>query len=579
MTNDTSINRSSPSDSVVASPRKKQNTQGLDLSQQSFFEELLTIGQFESTIPQATDLPTPKSSANDPKKSDSDNEVTRDSDKEPTQPDEASNASEAQAVLAAQAVAAQAVAPQIQSATSQTHKERSAEDQGERPLLKAVNKKNGDEQADGKQAAPSVSAADAKSNLADASNQNPVSPVIAENATANNADGKSDELATLLSDTSANATDDQTSLSQTVQKSQGAADSSEQTGDQSKKESDNPQQASGQTESNPRPGIALKEFDADNQTSQDSVKVNASEGSADQPRNKRSERLAQRAFDGGSTTNDREPTVDPTLELRASQAVTPIETELTTSRTLDSSLPASLGVSASTPTVIVQPVVTSVAGTTTVSSSKSNVDNISSVTSSRVGNVTQTGVSNTTISGNVTSPGRAEQARGEVARSNSGTQISAYQEGKLVQRVMRGIEQLANGGGQVRLRLHPPELGALQMSLRMEGGQVFAKLEVENTTARDALLNNVQTLKDRMADQGMKVASFEVSVSTDSAGSGMGSSSSQADGGSGNQSRWENSSSRFAQQNSNRLPTEPQQVERKPNASWTRTNGSLDLTV
>ena len=574
MTNDTSINRSSPSDSVVTTQRKKQNSQGIDLSQQSFFEELLTIGQFESTLPQTTDLPAPKPSANDSKKSDADKEVTRESDKEPTQPDEASNASDVQAVLAAQAVA-----PQIQPTTSQTHKEGSAEDKGERPLHKAINKKQGDEQADGKQAAPAVSAADAKSNLADSSDQNSVSPVNVENATANNADGKSDESATLLSDTGANATDDQKSLSQTIQKSRGAANSSEQNGDQSNKESDNPQLASSQTESNPRPGIALKEFDADNQTSQDSVKVNASEGLADQPRNRRSERLAQRASDGGSNTDDREPTVDPTLELQATQAVTPIETELATSTTLDSSLPSSLGVSATTPTVIVQPVVTSGAGTTTVSSSKSSVESISSVTSSRAGNVTQTGISNTTISGNVASPGRTEQARGEVARSNSGTQISAYQEGKLVQRVLRGIEQLANGGGQVRLRLHPPELGALQMSLRMEGGQVFAKLEVENTTARDALLNNVQTLKDRMADQGMKVASFEVSVSTDSAGSGMGSSGSQADGGSGNQSRWENSASRFAQQNSNRLPTEPTQAERKPNASWTRTNGSLDLTV
>jgi flagellar hook-length control protein FliK len=113
----------------------------------------------------------------------------------------------------------------------------------------------------------------------------------------------------------------------------------------------------------------------------------------------------------------------------------------------------------------------------------------------------------------------------------------------------------------------------------MEGGQVFAKLEVENTTARDALLNNVQTLKDRMADQGMNVAAFEVEVSTDSAGSGLGSSSSQADGGASNQSRWENTASRFAQQNSNRLPTEPTPSERKPTAGWTRTNGSLDLTV
>ena len=150
---------------------------------------------------------------------------------------------------------------------------------------------------------------------------------------------------------------------------------------------------------------------------------------------------------------------------------------------------------------------------------------------------------------------------------------------KLVQRVLRGVEQLANGGGQVRLRLHPPELGSLQMSLRIEAGQVFAKLEVENSTARDSLLNNIQTLRDRLAEQGMKVAAFEVEVSTDSSGSGTSGSNFQKDGGTESQSRWDHATSRFAQQNNNRISSESIQPERKSGAAWTRSNGSLDLTV
>lgn len=113
----------------------------------------------------------------------------------------------------------------------------------------------------------------------------------------------------------------------------------------------------------------------------------------------------------------------------------------------------------------------------------------------------------------------------------------------------------------------------------MEAGQVFAKLEVENSTARDALLNNVQTLKDRMAEQGMNVAAFEVEVSTDSSGSGMSGSNMQRDGGSDSQSRWDNANSRFAQQNSNRLSAEPGPADRMPGTAWTRNHGSLDLTV
>jgi len=129
------------------------------------------------------------------------------------------------------------------------------------------------------------------------------------------------------------------------------------------------------------------------------------------------------------------------------------------------------------------------------------------------------------------------------------------------------------------LRLHPAELGSLQISLKVEAGLVSAKLEVENATARDALLSNVQTLKDRLAEQGIKVGSFEVEVSTDSSGSGTSNSNFQSDGGSSGQSYRDNATSRFAQQNSNRLPIDAVPSERKPPAVWTRNNGSLDLTV
>ena len=113
----------------------------------------------------------------------------------------------------------------------------------------------------------------------------------------------------------------------------------------------------------------------------------------------------------------------------------------------------------------------------------------------------------------------------------------------------------------------------------MEAGQVFAKLEVENSSARDALLNNIQTLRDRLTEQGMRVAAFEVEVSTDSEGLETGGSNYQGDGGTQSQSRWNNATSRFAQQNENRLPSEPKPPERKPGAAWTRKSGSIDLTV
>lgn len=177
---------------------------------------------------------------------------------------------------------------------------------------------------------------------------------------------------------------------------------------------------------------------------------------------------------------------------------------------------------------------------------------------------------NTTNSSNAGS--RAESTRGSVP-----TSLSRYQETKLVQRVLRGIEQLSNGGGQVRLRLHPQELGTLQMTLRIEGSQMSAKLEVENSTAKEALLQNLQGLKDRLADQGMQVERFEVTVSSQSNSFG-------ADAGlaNGNQDRrsWEQqATSRYATQNNNLISGERNTGSAEPTRTWSRTNGSLDVKV
>jgi len=181
-------------------------------------------------------------------------------------------------------------------------------------------------------------------------------------------------------------------------------------------------------------------------------------------------------------------------------------------------------------------------------------------------------VSSTTSSNSSNAGSRAESTRGSIP-----TSLSRYQETKLVQRVLRGIEQLSNGGGQVRLRLHPQELGTLQMTLRIEGSQMSAKLEVENSTAKEALLQNLQGLKDRLADQGMKVERFEVTVASQSNSFG-------ADAGlaNGNQDRrsWEQqSTSRYATQNNNMISTERNVASTEPARTWSRTNGALDVKV
>lgn len=156
--------------------------------------------------------------------------------------------------------------------------------------------------------------------------------------------------------------------------------------------------------------------------------------------------------------------------------------------------------------------------------------------------------------------------------------LTPFQESKLVQRVLKGFEQLQDGGGQVRLRLHPPELGTLQMTLRIESMQVSARLEVENTVARDALIQNAQTLKDQLAAQGFEVERFEVEIRSEVGGDSAGAED-RSDRG-GDESRYQSLESRYAAMQANRVGVdsrEPQQPASR--ATWFRNGNNLDLTV
>lgn len=161
------------------------------------------------------------------------------------------------------------------------------------------------------------------------------------------------------------------------------------------------------------------------------------------------------------------------------------------------------------------------------------------------------------------------------APASAGSRLSQHQETKLVQRVLRGMEQLADGGGQVRLRLHPPELGSLQMSLRIEGTAIFAEMQVETTSARDALLKNLPALKERLSEQGMQIEQFDVRADGSFDGGSAGSSSQGAqDNGNSGSSR---QSSRYVDTLNNRLTVPGTSDEVETTRRWTRTHGALDF--
>ncbi len=305
-------------------------------------------------------------------------------------------------------------------------------------------------------------------------------------------------------------------------------------------------------------------------------------------RNRRQERLTERANGSArrstNNTNDesrREDKDKPTQASALAHTGAAFENSVTT--TLTQSAVNSLDTQQESVTnniIGALPV-----STTPISATISTVIEVSaqasSVNTPIVSSASSTTSSNATIAASSTFGGsvgiaptssRPASDQAPVARSSG---LTTYQESKLVQRVLRSFERLGTSGGQIRMRLHPPELGSLQVTMRIEAGQMSAHLEVENTRARDALVQNVQVLRDRLSEQGIQVQQFEVQVgSQDSSsnpqwysGDGQGSSDSQQD----------RSQNRFAAQNANRLPANPS--TRIEGTTIVNRNAALDLKV
>ena len=76
----------------------------------------------------------------------------------------------------------------------------------------------------------------------------------------------------------------------------------------------------------------------------------------------------------------------------------------------------------------------------------------------------------------------------------------------------------ASSGGSVRLRLSPPELGSVRLEVSVKNGVLTAHAQTETTQARDALVDNLPALRERLAEQNIQVDQFDVDLFDSSSG-------------------------------------------------------------
>jgi len=96
--------------------------------------------------------------------------------------------------------------------------------------------------------------------------------------------------------------------------------------------------------------------------------------------------------------------------------------------------------------------------------------------------------------------------------------LTETQRVQFVQRVARAFHAADQRGGTIRLRLSPPDLGSLRLEIGVKDGLMTARLETETHAARNLLLDNLPALRDRLAEQDIKIARFDVDVADQSPG-------------------------------------------------------------
>lgn len=93
-------------------------------------------------------------------------------------------------------------------------------------------------------------------------------------------------------------------------------------------------------------------------------------------------------------------------------------------------------------------------------------------------------------------------------------------------------------GGHVRLKMHPEELGGVQLEMQVSGRTINATVTAENEQARQVIQASLPELRQRLESQGLIVERFDVQTRTDGDGAGSSNQNQQQTGtGFGDESR------------------------------------------
>jgi flagellar hook-length control protein FliK len=104
------------------------------------------------------------------------------------------------------------------------------------------------------------------------------------------------------------------------------------------------------------------------------------------------------------------------------------------------------------------------------------------------------------------------------APSTSGSATGEVDRVRFLQRVSSAFQAADEQGGQIKLRLSPPDLGSMRLELTVRDGVMTAHVQTETDAARTLLLDHLPQLRDRLADHNIKIDQFDVELMNQSGG-------------------------------------------------------------
>lgn len=122
------------------------------------------------------------------------------------------------------------------------------------------------------------------------------------------------------------------------------------------------------------------------------------------------------------------------------------------------------------------------------------------------------GNNNRNFAGGFSQPGLSESTAKNPSESHPENGF-AMEKSALHESILSQVRQNMQSGkeaGQVTLKLNPRELGDLQISVRMEDQKVHVEVTAQNQVVREALLQNLDVLKDTLSKQNISVERFDV---------------------------------------------------------------------